>query len=63
MTIDIQVSMETISDGRTKQGSGLEQHIRALILEGYSVAIPTPNGARTFTDADQFSAWFGSLGS
>lgn len=60
MTVD--VSWETVSDGRTKQGAGFKDHMRSLLASGETLAVTLPDGSvKTFDDAADFSAWFDAL--
>ncbi|MFM7334384.1 MAG: hypothetical protein ACKO1H_08215 [Tabrizicola sp.] len=60
MTVD--VSWETVSDGRTEQGAGFKDQMKALLAGGETLAITLPDGSvKTFDDVASFSAWFDAL--
>ena len=61
-TMNIEVSWETVSDGRTEQGAGFRERMRELVASGETLAITLPDGSvKTFDDADAFTAWFDKL--
>lgn len=62
MASNISVTWETVCDGKTREGANLQDNLKALIEDGYSLGVETPDGTKTFTDADAFGTWFDKLG-
>lgn len=59
----VEVSWETVSDGRTEQGAGFKGQMTALLAGGETLAVTLHDGTvKTFDDAASFSAWFDALG-
>lgn len=55
----VEVSWETVSDGRTTQGAGFRDHMRDLIASGEKLTVTLLDGSvKTFDDVDAFTAWF-----
>ena len=60
MTVD--VSWETVSDGRTEQGAGFKDQMMALLASGETLAVTLPDGSvQTFDEGASFSTWFDAL--
>ena len=60
MTVD--VSWETVSDGRTEQGAGFRDQMGSLLANGETLAVTLPDGSvKTFDDVTSFSTWFDAL--
>lgn len=58
----INVSWETVTDGKTLQGQGFENQMRVLLDSGDELSIDLPDGStKKFINADAFSVWFESL--
>lgn len=59
--LNVQVSWECVTDGKTRVGANFKFLMEQLLDEGYQLDIDTPTEKQLFTSKQAFDAWFDAI--
>lgn len=59
--LNVHVSWECVTDGKTRAGANFKHLMEQLLEEGYHLDVETSSGNRSSTSKQEFGEWFDAI--